>query len=118
MRDFGADAAIGLRAECMTHYEGGEGICTTSVHPSWHQTGILKDAEAELAKRGIVADPPKNVSDVVVKQVLSGKSGRLCVPVSAGRVASLRSLPRWAQDVLQGYAWRRKDQFGLEKKTT
>jgi len=69
-----------------------------------------------LAKRGIVVHPPKNVSDAVVKQVLSGKSGRLVVPKSGEPISLLRSLPLWAQDALQGYAWRSKDHFAFEKK--
>ncbi|KAF2036262.1 NAD(P)-binding protein [Setomelanomma holmii] len=105
----------GIRAECMTRYEGGEGICTTSVHPSWHQTGILKGSEATLAKAGIVPDPPSNVSDLVVKQVLAGKSGRLCVPKSEEDKMGLRAWPRWAQDILYGHVWQRKGAFAFAK---
>jgi all-trans-retinol dehydrogenase (NAD+) len=106
---------LGIRAECMTRYPGGEGICTTSVHPSWHQTGILKGSEASLAKFGIIPDPPSNVSDLIVKQVLSGKSGRLCVPKSEEGKTGLRSWPLWAQDIAFGHVWQRKDQFGFAK---
>jgi all-trans-retinol dehydrogenase (NAD+) len=100
----------------MTRYEGGDGIRTTSVHPSWHQTGIIKGGEEALAKQGIVPDPPKNVSDLVVKQVLSGKSGRLIVPKSEEGKTSLRHLPLWLQDILYGQVWQRKDRAGFVKK--
>jgi len=99
----------------MTRYEGGEGICTTSVHPSWHQTGILKGSEASLAKQGIVPDPPSNVSDVVVKQVLSGQSGRLIVPESEEGKTGVRYWPLWAKDIVLGHIWQRKDQVGFAK---
>jgi all-trans-retinol dehydrogenase (NAD+) len=99
----------------MTRYEGGEGICTTSVNPSWHQTGILKGAEGAMAKMGINPDPPKNVSDLVVKQVLSGKSGRLVIPKSEERITGLRNWPRWAQDVVFGHVWQRKEHQGFVK---
>ncbi|KAH7090695.1 hypothetical protein FB567DRAFT_298402 [Paraphoma chrysanthemicola] len=105
----------GIRAECMTRYEGGEGICTTSIHPSWHQTGILKGSEASLSKYGIIPDPPSNVSNVVIQQVLAGKSGKLCVPKSEESKTGLRGWPRWAQDVIYGQIWQRKDQFGFGK---
>ncbi|KAJ8117425.1 hypothetical protein OPT61_g1381 [Boeremia exigua] len=101
----------GLRAECLTHYPNGSSICTTSVHPSWHQTGILKGATREtLARQGIVPDPPSRVSDVVLKQVLGGRSGRLCVPADQERHAGIRGWPRWAQDVAFGLAWGGKNE--------
>lgn len=105
----------GVRAECLSRYPGGEGICFTSVHPSWHQTGILKGGEASLAKFGIVPDPPTNVSDLVVKQVLNGKSGRLVVPKSEESKTGLRNWPVWAQDIALGLVWQRKDSFGFAK---
>ncbi|KAH7392517.1 hypothetical protein BKA66DRAFT_567854 [Pyrenochaeta sp. MPI-SDFR-AT-0127] len=99
----------GIRAECLARYSGGEGICTTSVHPSWHQTGIIKGAEKSLAKLGIVPDPPINVSNIVVEQVLKGRSGRICIPESEERNSNVRNL--WVQDIAYGLVWRKKDQF-------
>ncbi|KAF3037743.1 hypothetical protein E8E11_001070 [Didymella keratinophila] len=93
----------GLRAECLAHYPNGRSICTTSIHPSWHQTGILKNAGKDLLdKHGIVPDPPSRVSDVVVEQVLAGRSGRVCVPKDQERHMGVRNWPRWAQDVVFG----------------
>jgi all-trans-retinol dehydrogenase (NAD+) len=105
----------GIRAECLSRYPGGEGICTTSVHPSWHQTGILKGGEASLAKFGIVPDPPSNVSDLIVKQVLNGKSGRLCVPKAEEGKTGVRGWPLWARDIALGLVWQRKGQFEFAK---
>jgi all-trans-retinol dehydrogenase (NAD+) len=107
---------LGIRAECLGRYPGGEGICTTSVHPSWHQTGILKGGEASLTKFGIVPDPPKNVSDLVVSHVLSGKSGRLCVPKAEEGKTGVRGWPLWARDIVLGNVWQRKDTFSFAKK--
>lgn len=93
----------GLRAEALSHYRNGASLCTTSIHPSWHQTGILKSAGKDLLdKHGIVPDPPTRVSDVVVEQVLKGRSGRICVPKSQERHMGIRNWPRWAQDVVFG----------------
>jgi all-trans-retinol dehydrogenase (NAD+) len=85
------------------------------VHPSWHQTGILKGSEAALARYGIIPDPPSKVSDLVVKQVLEGKSGRLCVPKKEEGKTGLRNWPMWAQDIVYGHVWQRKDQFVFAK---
>jgi hypothetical protein len=106
----------GIRAECLTRYPGGEGICTTSVHPSWHATGILKGAEKALNKYGIYPDPPSNVSDLVVDQVLKGRSGRLIVPKREEGKTGLRNWPMWAQDLVYGFVGKRKgDRFGFGK---
>ncbi|KAH6618844.1 hypothetical protein C7974DRAFT_441407 [Boeremia exigua] len=96
----------GVRAECLAHYAGGRAICTTSVHPSWHQTGILKDSGKQLAKRGIVPDPPERVAEAVLQQVLAGRSGRVCVPRGQERWAGVRGWPRWVQDVVFGLVGR------------
>ncbi|KAF1924639.1 NAD(P)-binding protein [Didymella exigua CBS 183.55] len=99
----------GLRAECLAHYPNGRSICTSSIHPSWHQTGILKNAGKDLIdKHGIVPDPPTRVSDVVVEQVLAGRSGRICVPKDQERYMGIRSWPRWAQDLAFGLVFGKK----------
>lgn len=77
----------------MTRYPGGEGICTTSIHPSWHRTGILKGAEKSLEKYGIIPDPPTAVSNVIIDQVLSARSGRICVPKHVEGQMALRGYP-------------------------
>ncbi|KAL6703587.1 hypothetical protein ACN47E_009532 [Coniothyrium glycines] len=56
-----------IRAECLTRYPRSEGICTTSTHLSWHQTGILRSVGTFLAEYGIVLDSPSNVSDLAVE---------------------------------------------------
>jgi short-subunit dehydrogenase len=105
----------GIRAECLTRYPSGRGICTTSVHPSWHATGIIKGAEDTLAKYGIVPDPPSNVSDLIIEQVLKARSGRICVPKSEEGKMGLRNWPRWVQDVLYGFVWKRQEGFEFGK---
>ncbi|KAK7192422.1 hypothetical protein PSPO01_01130 [Paraphaeosphaeria sporulosa] len=92
----------GLRRELQRIYVGGEAICTTSVHPSWYQTGILAGAEEALAKRGIKPRPPVEVSDAVVEQVLKARSGRLVVPAGAEMWTSIRTWPLWLQDMVSG----------------
>lgn len=105
----------GIRAECLSRYPGGEGICTTSIHPSWHKTGILKGSEEQLKKYGIYPDPPSNVSNLVVEQVLKARSGNICVPKSEEGKTGMRGYPIWLQDVLMGYLWSKKDRFEFGK---
>ncbi|KAF2728824.1 NAD(P)-binding protein [Polyplosphaeria fusca] len=93
--------AEGIRAECF-RYPGGEGICTTSVHPSWHDTGIIKVVEGTLRKHGIRADPAINVARIVVDQVLMAKSGRIFAPKGEEAKVGLRNWPVWMQDLLIG----------------
>jgi all-trans-retinol dehydrogenase (NAD+) len=105
----------GIRAECLARYPGGEAICTTSVHPVWHKTNIVGEAEwKKLAQEGVRVDPPSNVSRVVVKQVLMGKSARLFVPEKMRWIAGIRSWPIWVQDLIMG-DWRGKRRAGFKR---
>lgn len=92
----------GLRRELQRFYVGGETICTTSVHPSWYQTGILAGIEEHLAERGIKPGPPIEVSDAVFKQVLNARSGRLVIPAGQKMWTSIRTWPLWLQDIVGG----------------
>jgi len=91
----------GLRAELRAlHGSAGRTIQTTSVHPSWHATGIVKPFEDRLSKFGIQCDPASNVSDAVVEQVLAGRSGKIFMPRTEEAKEGVRSYPIWLQDVL------------------
>ena len=59
-------------------------------------------------KYGIVPDPPTCVSDVVVEQVLKGRSGRICVPKREEKHMGIRNWPRWAQDLAFGLVFGKK----------
>lgn len=89
----------GLRNELLSRYQNGHCVATTSVHPSWHATAIIKGYESKLAELGIVPDPPSNVAKAVVDQVLAHRSGRIYMPRSAERQAGTRGLPLWLQDM-------------------
>ena len=58
-----------------------------------------------LNKYGIFPDPASNVSDLIVNQVLAGRSGQIFVPKDQERYRNARSWPLWVQDVLAGYPW-------------
>ncbi|EXJ86489.1 hypothetical protein A1O3_03440 [Capronia epimyces CBS 606.96] len=88
----------GLRKELRTMYPNGTCIQTTSVHPSWHATGIVKPYEANLARAGVRLDAASNVSDAVIEQVLAARSGQIFMPRSAEAKTRARDLPIWVQD--------------------
>lgn len=44
---------------------------------------------------------PEVVSDAVVKQVLSGKSGSIILPKNIAAVSTLRALPSWLQTLVR-----------------
>ncbi|KAF2659094.1 NAD(P)-binding protein [Lophiostoma macrostomum CBS 122681] len=98
----------GLRNELLSRYPGGETICTSSIHPSWHDTGIIKGIENFLEKGGHQVDPPSNVSKAVLEQVVKARSGRVYVPGSEVKKASLRNQPLWFQDFILKNVWKRK----------
>ncbi|KAF2129120.1 NAD(P)-binding protein [Dothidotthia symphoricarpi CBS 119687] len=74
------------------------GIVTTSIHPGWVRTPLVKPVEAELSRNGSVLLEPGAVADAVVRSVLSGRGGQVFLPESAGRVAALRGMPNWVQE--------------------
>jgi all-trans-retinol dehydrogenase (NAD+) len=90
----------GLRGELRAHHENGNTIQTTSVHPSWHSTGIIRGFEDKLAQYGIKPDPASNVSDAVIEQVMSGRSGRIFMPRTEETKAGIRNYPLWLGDML------------------
>jgi len=92
----------GLRNELLSRYDNGFTVATTSVHPSWHATGIIKGFESKLAEHGIIADPPSNVARAVVEQVLAHRSGQIFMPRSAEGQSGTRRLPIWVQDIFLG----------------
>lgn len=94
----------GLRAELRDRYKNGHSVCTTVVHPSWHDTGILggKENVKRLNDFGIYPEPASNVSDLVLENVLKGKSGQIFVPKDQVRNSKMRTYPIWVQDAIYG----------------
>lgn len=73
---------------------------------------MLKPLEGNLRDHGVKIDPPKNVSDAVVRHVLAGRSGLLFVPEDTAFVQHIRSWPLWYQDV-KAYVHRKLDGFQI-----
>lgn len=100
----------GLRAELRQRYPNGTSIQTTSVHPSWHKTGIVQGVEDKLKAHGVRLDPASNVSDAVVDQVLAARSGQIFMPRSEAGNSGIRTWPLWLQD-FAGWTHRRLARF-------
>ncbi|KIV82193.1 hypothetical protein PV11_04320 [Exophiala sideris] len=103
----------GLRAELRDYYENGDCIQLTSVHPSWHSTGIVKPYEAHLQKHGVRIDPASNVSNAIVEQVLAARSGQIYMPRSVESATGARNYPIWVHDVA-AYIRRKREMFEFE----
>lgn len=89
----------GLSQELRNRY-GALGVRNTVVHPMWVKTPlthVFNNLDHFLSNQL----EPEQVSDAVVKQVLSGRSAQLCIPESLGFSAILRALPNWLQEKMR-----------------
>lgn len=89
----------GLRTELLTRYENGNTICTTSVHPTFHDTPMIKNITGG-ARSTVPLFPPQDVADKVVEQVLNGRSGKQFMPKGQYWVSFVKYLPTWTVDIL------------------
>lgn len=106
----------GLRSELRKVYECPE-IKTTIVHPIWADTPLIAKDKDKLIKAGQTIIDPQTVSDAVVEQILSGRSGQIILaPVVGTIVSSLRGFPTWVQESLRRFGERNGIQKGKAKK--
>lgn len=92
-----------LNQELKHRYQAPE-IKTSMVYPNYTRTKIIADFEEKLTKgkRPVPILDPKDVADVMVKQILSGKSGQVFIPESTSVLVPLiRGLPTWLQEFLR-----------------
>ncbi|OJJ53323.1 hypothetical protein ASPSYDRAFT_94533 [Aspergillus sydowii CBS 593.65] len=91
----------GLRQELRLWYKAPK-VRTTVVHPLWVRTPmiqVLTDAGSEF-KQPILT--PEMVSEAVVKQVVSQRSGQIILPSYYTPLSMLRALPNWFQEFARG----------------
>ncbi|OJJ08420.1 hypothetical protein ASPVEDRAFT_143698 [Aspergillus versicolor CBS 583.65] len=91
----------GLRQELRLWYKAPK-VRTTIVHPLWVRTPmiqVLTDAGSEF-KQPILT--PEMVSEAVVKQVVSQRSGQIILPSYYTPLSMLRALPNWFQEFVRG----------------
>ncbi|TVY33278.1 Dehydrogenase [Lachnellula subtilissima] len=88
----------GLATELRLRYKA-PNVKTTIVHPSWIRTPLIEPLTSHPDFKDSVLEP-EEVSGVVVKQVLSGKSAQIILPERLARLRGVRGWPIWLQAVL------------------
>jgi len=96
----------GLQQELRTFY-GAPEINMTVVHPTFAATPMVAAFNDELKAMGAEIITPKQVTDTIVKQVLSGKGKQLVIGGRLTPVAGIRGWPQWLQQFALGSANRR-----------
>jgi all-trans-retinol dehydrogenase (NAD+) len=87
----------GLSQELRHHYNA-PNVLTTSIHPGWIRTPLLKPVIKELEQRGSTVMEPEDVADNIVARVLACKGGQVFLPEGMRSISMLRGLPNWLQD--------------------
>jgi all-trans-retinol dehydrogenase (NAD+) len=87
----------GLSQELRQHYNA-PNVLTTSIHPGWIRTPLLKPVIAELEARGSPVMEPEDVADRIVDRVLACKGGQVFLPEEVRWISLLRGAPNWVQD--------------------
>jgi all-trans-retinol dehydrogenase (NAD+) len=90
----------GLNQELKHRYDAPE-IKTTVVHPTYVNTKLVNPYIDSLKKSKALIIEPETVANAVVKQILSGKSGQICLPQWLGAATLARGFPWWLQEVVR-----------------
>jgi short-subunit dehydrogenase len=99
MVDYGASKAAalafheGLTAELTTRYNAPK-VRTVVVHPGHTKTPLFKgyDQKTDFIMPSL---EPESIAEAIVRQVLSGTSGRVVLPTAGHMLAGLRMFPDW-----------------------
>lgn len=86
-----------LNQELKHHYNA-PNVLTTSVHPNWVRTPLLKPVEEELKRQGSVILDPEMVADRIVERIMGCAGGQLFLPSEISRVSLLRGVSNWVQE--------------------
>ncbi|CAG9954858.1 unnamed protein product [Clonostachys rosea f. rosea IK726] len=76
-------------------------VLTTSVHPEFVRTPIIKDFEAHLDQEGTLILNPDVVADKIVARILSRRGGTLVLPENHSIVTGFRGWPGWMQEIVR-----------------
>ncbi|KAI9658008.1 MAG: hypothetical protein M1821_002668 [Bathelium mastoideum] len=93
----------GLSSE-LRHRYGARRVKTSIVHPTYVNTRLLHGRDKELRANGGVVITPAQASGAVVKQILSGRGGRVIIPESMGVAKMIRGMPTWVQELIRDNA--------------
>jgi all-trans-retinol dehydrogenase (NAD+) len=90
----------GLIQELKHRYDAPE-IKTSIIHPYYVDTKLASPFMRNLKQKKRPIMDPQTVADATVQQILSGKSGQICLPKRMGRGSLVRGLPWWIQEVVR-----------------
>jgi short-subunit dehydrogenase len=76
-------------------------VLTTSVHPEFVRTPIIKDFEAHLDQEGTLILSADVVADRIVARILSRRGGTLVLPENHSIVTGFRGWPGWMQEIVR-----------------
>lgn len=88
-------------AQELKSYHSAPKVRTTIVHPSWTRTALVQPLLDASSKFRPPIMEVETVSDAIVGQILSGKSGQLILPPSVTPHSLMRSCPGWVQEVMR-----------------
>lgn len=86
-------AAIYQECRCML-------MSDSVIHPMWVQTQMIKQLTDAGFKEPIMT--AQTVSNAIIKQIVTQRSGQIILPASRSGVSVIRALPGWLQDVARG----------------
>ncbi|KAI9711293.1 MAG: hypothetical protein M1820_002280 [Bogoriella megaspora] len=93
----------GLTSE-LRHRYNAPNVKTSIVHPTYVRTRLLGGQEERLKKNGGLIVMAPEVSQAIVKQILSGRGARVIVPERLGIAKAVRGLPTWLQELIRDRA--------------
>lgn len=73
--------------------------CFSIITPSWTRTALATRLVDHPLFRDAVLEPAY-VADIIVKQILSKRSGNLILPKKLSRLSGLRGWPSWLQMIV------------------
>ncbi|PQE25533.1 Short-chain dehydrogenase reductase SDR protein [Rutstroemia sp. NJR-2017a BBW] len=85
----------GLAAELKFRYNA-PNVRTTVVNPAWIRTPLIEAMIAHPEFKDKVLEP-ETVTNAVVNQVLSGRSGQIILPGELSVLSTIRAWPSWLQ---------------------
>lgn len=103
----------GLTSELKIWYQA-SGVKTTIAHPSWVRTPLIEKTILQSGQDPKILEKmlkPEDVSDVIVRQILSRRGAQLFIPNFAAPISWLKGLPNWAQEIV-------RDAFGKTSAVT
>lgn len=90
----------GLTQE-LKHRYNAPFIKTSIVHPIYVRTKLITSYADSLRRNRAIVIEPETVSNAIVKQILSGRSGQIVLPWWMSAASGARGWPAWLQEILR-----------------